>query len=281
MDMYQHILKSSEHLLSQNGSITKKKKKYRGNRKLQRLRRKNRTNGMCNQANEIVMLIKKANKSMYPNIQQMVKPIDGSFLVNTNYPNEYHNSEENLKVDSTNDIDHICTNPSPIVALQSCLLPSDILFDSNIYEPIVSNVCQEKMINIKQEEREEDEIIVLEYNNDNQNDNDQDYSMYEEQFDEMTLYNKREQEMQDLLEISRDTQSMDDNTVNSIVHKSNGRLHTKTIENNNNQPSNELQTLPSSSSSSVIVTTYPDPPMNQTGRIAHHDHSYTKYGDLD
>ncbi|CAF4283087.1 unnamed protein product, partial [Rotaria sordida] len=35
------------------------------------------------------------------------------------------------------------------------------------------------------------------------------------------------------------------------------------------------------SSSSVIVTTYPDPPMNQTGRISHHDHSYTKYGDLD
>ncbi|CAF4760127.1 unnamed protein product, partial [Rotaria sp. Silwood2] len=51
-----------------------------------------------------------------------------------------------------------------------------------------------------------------------------------------------------------------------------------TTENGKNQISNKVQIV---SPSSVMVTTYSNPPVNQTSRIAHHDRSYTTYGDLD
>ncbi|CAF2821654.1 unnamed protein product [Rotaria sp. Silwood2] len=59
---------------------------------------------------------------------------------------------------------------------------------------------------------------------------------------------------------------------------SNIYLDNTTTENDKNQISNKVQIV---SPSSVMVTTYSNPPFNQTSRIADHDRSYTTYGDLD
>ncbi|CAF4417851.1 unnamed protein product [Rotaria sp. Silwood2] len=56
---------------------------------------------------------------------------------------------------------------------------------------------------------------------------------------------------------------------------SNIYLDNTTTENDENQISNKVQIL---SPSSVMVTTYSNPPVNQTSRIADHDRSYTTRG---
>ncbi|CAF1279250.1 unnamed protein product [Rotaria sordida] len=95
MDLWKDILKLSEHRVFQNGLVQKKKKKCRGNRKLQRFRRSTRRKAMSNQANEMLNLIKEANNSIYKNIEQM----DEFPLINADHICAYENSEENLEFD--------------------------------------------------------------------------------------------------------------------------------------------------------------------------------------
>jgi hypothetical protein len=62
---------SSEHLdVQQNEFLKNKKKKCRGNRKLQHFKRKCRAKGMDNQAIEMLMSIKKGNTSVHQTSQE-------------------------------------------------------------------------------------------------------------------------------------------------------------------------------------------------------------------
>ncbi|CAF4662401.1 unnamed protein product, partial [Rotaria sp. Silwood2] len=141
---------------------------------------------------------------------------------------------------------------------QSRLSSSDILFNSKAHEPIIPSGYEEKMINLKQEEMEQDKDCLIN----------------EEQFDEIHLTNEEEEQVEYLVQFLRNGAPVDLAIDNSIMPELNDILDTKTNEKDNNQFSNDFQT---SSSPSVIMRTYPYPPVNQTGRIIDHDRPYAKY----
>jgi len=101
------ILHTSEHHLDvQNGFLKSKKKKCRGNRKLQRFRRKCRAKGMNDQAIEMLMWIKKANRSVHQNNQQIhEEQMDSSFTTNmeSNNINMSMISENQVRSELIND----------------------------------------------------------------------------------------------------------------------------------------------------------------------------------
>jgi hypothetical protein len=71
--MNEHIPLSSEHLDLQYGLLKKKKKKCRGNRKLQRFKRKCWAQGMNSEAIEMLLSIKNENRSVNQYDQKLDK----------------------------------------------------------------------------------------------------------------------------------------------------------------------------------------------------------------
>jgi hypothetical protein len=77
MDTTENVaLSSSEHVDLQHGLIKNKKKKCRGNRKLQRLRRKCRAQEMDNQSIEMLLQIKNTNTSVHQTKQEAAAAAD-------------------------------------------------------------------------------------------------------------------------------------------------------------------------------------------------------------
>ncbi|CAF4149969.1 unnamed protein product [Rotaria sp. Silwood2] len=119
MNIYEHAPKSFEHLILQDSLLKKKKKKCHGNRKLQRYRRRCQAKGMNDRAIELLMLIKKANKSVHQNTQETHEDQkNGLFIINVvsnvmnmstllenqHLTNEYQGNDANLELHSTNEL---------------------------------------------------------------------------------------------------------------------------------------------------------------------------------
>lgn len=150
--------------------------------------------------------------------------------------------------------------------------------DENNTEEELEEIKQEQL---QQHDNEGDDCIEKDnqkVNDDNGDEDDDDKNPFNlEQFDERTVMNQQQREIEQLLQLIKQTQPKDDILAIEIMQKLDNfvDLLMKTTQENQN-----VSQTPSVTSTTMIAS-YPYPPVQRTGFIRNRDRPYADYNHFD